>query len=95
MRTVTQIQWTWKITTVAGPIFIAGTVDDACTAAGQYGPESVQPATDSERLQHGANGWEMPALFIGLFNRLEQISREQSAAAPCPALDNERTRLIA
>jgi hypothetical protein len=92
MRTVTQISWTWKITTVAGPIFIHGTVDEACKAAGQYGPESVQPATDSERLQHGSHGgWDMPALFTGLFAKLEEISKAN--AAPCPALDNERTSL--
>lgn len=41
--------WTWRVMTHAGAIYIPNcTVGEAVRKAGQYGPESVQPATAAE-----------------------------------------------
>jgi len=49
MRRITEITWTWRVTTIAGVILIpAVPASVAIRKAGVYGPENVEPATAEE-----------------------------------------------
>jgi hypothetical protein len=43
------LTWTWRVTTPSGLVYVRNTtVIGAVQAAGMFGPESVQPATEAE-----------------------------------------------
>jgi hypothetical protein len=52
MRRITEITWTWRVTTISGQIIIPNVpVSVAIRKAGLAGPESVQPATAEEHAK--------------------------------------------